>query len=175
MKPSEWDKIVKKYDKEIMNPLDKRVKNPLFNELKNIKNKKSKNVLELGCGLGRLASKVSKQLLRGEQIVVINAEKIIITGNPKAVIERYKAKTDRGSLNKGPFYPRYPDRLFRRVVRGMLPFKNQRGKNAYKKLKVNAGNPDKLEGEKIGKNIEDIKSKYITLKDLGKKLGAKLG
>ena len=128
-----------------------------------------------GAILGRLASKVSKELLRGQQIIVINAENIIISGNPEAVLERYKEKTKRGSLHKGPFYPRYPDRLFRRVVRGMLPYKRERGRKAYKKLKVYNGNPNSLEGQKIGKTIDDIKSKYITLKNLGKKLGAKLG
>jgi len=128
-----------------------------------------------GAILGRLASKVSKDLLRGEQIIVINAEKIVISGNPEAVLERYREKTGRGSHNKGPFYPRYPDRLFRRVVRGMLPYKRQRGRKAYKKLKVYMGNPDNLKGEKRGKTVDDLKSKYITLKDLGKKLGAKLG
>lgn len=128
-----------------------------------------------GAILGRLASKVSKDLLRGEQIIVINAEKIIISGNPKAILERYREKTKRGSPHKGPFYPRYPDRLFRRVVRGMLPYKKERGRKAYNKLKVYMGNPDNLKGEKRGKTIDDLKSKYITLKDLGKKLGAKLG
>lgn len=128
-----------------------------------------------GAILGRLASKVSKELLKGQQITVINAENIIISGNPKAILERYKEKTKRGGPHKGPFYPRYPDRLFRRVVRGMLPYKKERGRKAYKKLKVHMGNPDNLEGQKIGKNIDDLKSKYITLRDLGKKLGAKLG
>ena len=125
--------------------------------------------------LGRLASKVSKDLLKGKQIIVINAEKIIISGNPKAVIKRYQEKLERGDPNKGPFYPRYPDRVFKRVVRGMLPYKKERGSKALKRLKVYIGNPDNLNGEKRGKNLEDLRSKYITLYDLGKRLGAKLG
>jgi len=128
-----------------------------------------------GAILGRLASKISKDLLKGEQIIVINAEKIIISGNPKAILERYREKIKRGSPHKGPFYPRYPDRLFRRAVRGMLPYKKERGRKAYRKLKVYMRNPDNLKGEKRGKTIDDLKSKYITLKDLGKKLGAKFG
>ena len=55
MKPSDWDKISKDYNTEIMNPLDHRVKNPLWKELKNIKNKDKKSILEIGCGLGRLS------------------------------------------------------------------------------------------------------------------------
>jgi len=128
-----------------------------------------------GAILGRLASKVSKELLRGQQIVVINAEKIIVSGNPKAIIKRFMEKREKGSHHKGPFYPRYPDRIFRRVVRGMLPYKRDRGRKAYKRLKVYIGNPDNLKGEKLGKNVDDLRSKYITLKDLSKKLGAKIG
>ena len=128
-----------------------------------------------GAILGRLASKVSKDLLKGKQIIVINAEKIIISGNPKAVIKRYQEKLERGDPHKGPFYPRYPDRVFKRVVRGMLPYKKERGSKALKRLKVYIGNPDNLNGEKRGKNLDDLRSKYITLYDLGKRLGAKLG
>ncbi len=125
--------------------------------------------------LGRLASKISKDLLKGEQVIVINAEKTVISGNPKAVLERFKEKTKRGDPHKGPFYPKYPDKVFRRVVRGMLPFKRQRGRKAYRRLKVYTGNPEKLRGERVAKSAEALRSKYLTLKDVCKKLGAKLG
>jgi len=125
--------------------------------------------------LGRLATKVAKKLLRGENIIIINAEKVVISGNPKAVIKRFFEKRKKGDPLKGPFYPRYPDKMLRRVVRGMLPYKKEKGKKAFRKLKVFINNPNDLKGEKISKTADDLRCKYITLKDVCKALGAKLG
>jgi large subunit ribosomal protein L13 len=127
-----------------------------------------------GAIMGRLATKIVKELLKGEAITVINTEKAIITGSPDATIERFYAKRQRGDPNKGPFYPRYPDKLFKRVVRGMLPYKKDRGMKAFRRLKVVLGNPDSLKGQKISKTEADITCKYITVKDLCKNLGAKV-
>lgn len=127
-----------------------------------------------GAILGRLATKLAKDLLNGENITVINVEKAIITGNPDSTQRRFFEKREKGDPNKGPFYPRYPDKLFKRVVRGMIPYKKDRGMKAFRRLKVVVGNPDGLKGEKIGKTIDDIACKYLTVKDLCKKLGAKV-
>jgi large subunit ribosomal protein L13 len=127
-----------------------------------------------GLIMGRLAMKIAKMLLSGEDVTVINCEKIIITGNPDSILERYSEKRARGDPNKGPFYPRYPVQFFKRVVRGMLPKKKARGRDALRKLEVYIGNPDNLTGEKIGKSIDDIKCKYITVRGLCKALGAKV-
>ena len=40
--------------------------------------------------LGRLASYVAKQVLKGEEIVIVNSEKAIITGNKKNIQKNYK-------------------------------------------------------------------------------------
>jgi len=127
-----------------------------------------------GAILGRLSTKLAKELLKGENIIVINTEKAIITGNPDSTVRRFFEKRERGDPNKGPFYPRYPDKLLKRVVRGMLPHKKDKGRRALRRLKVFIGNPDDLKGSKISKTEEDISCKYITVKDLCKKLGAKL-
>ena len=124
--------------------------------------------------VGRLATKIAKGLLKGENITIINAEKSIITGNSDAIIRRYFTKRERGDPNKGPFYPRQPVKLLKRTIRGMLPYKKDRGRKALRRLKVFIGNPDNLKGEKISKTEEDIKCKYLTLKGLCKKLGAKI-
>jgi large subunit ribosomal protein L13 len=126
-----------------------------------------------GLILGRLATRLAKDLLKGENITVINCEKAIITGSPDAIVERFSEKRERGDPNKGPFYPRYPNKLFKRVVRGMLPRKKDKGRQALRRLKVYVGNPDELTGEKVGKSLDDIKCKYITVKGLCKELGAK--
>jgi len=128
-----------------------------------------------GAILGRLAANTAKDLLRGENITVVNIEKAIITGNPNSTARRYFEKREKGDPNKGPFYPRYPDKLFKRVVRGMLPYKKDKGMKAFRRLKVFVGNPDNLKGEKVGKSVVGIRCKYISVKDMCKKLGAKVG
>jgi len=128
-----------------------------------------------GAILGRLSSRVAKMLLRGEDIEIINAEKAVVSGNSKAVIERFSARRERGTPLKGPFYPKYPDRILRRAIRGMLPYKKDRGRKAFKRLKIYMGNPKNLNGERISKTADELKIKYTTLEDISKALGAKLG
>lgn len=126
-----------------------------------------------GAVLGRLASVIAKRLLLGEEIIVINAEKAIITGSKERVLERFKEKRERGDPIKGPFYPIRPDKVFKRVVRGMLPRKKTKGREALKRLKVYINNPENLEGERMGKRIEEIECKFMYLGDVCKHLGWK--
>ena len=90
--------------------------------------------------LGRLASSVSKRLLRGERITVINVEKIVITGNPKRTEKLFLERRSRGSPQHGPYYPKSPDAIFRRIVRGMLPYKKAKGIDALSRFKAVVGN-----------------------------------
>lgn len=127
-----------------------------------------------GAVLGRFASKVAKELLNGESIIIVNAEKVVVTGNVNAIMDRFKEKRQRGDRNKGPFFPRYPDRILRRTIRGMLPYKKEKGEKAFKRLRIFMGNPDNLKGEKMGKTSEDLKCKFMTLGQISKRLGAKI-
>ena len=100
-----------------------------------------------GLILGRLASNIAKRLLEGEDIVVVNAEKTVITGNKKWIVEEFKTGLGRrtlGSQKKAPKHPRRPDTYLRRVVRGMLPWNKARGKMAYKRLKVYIDVPEQF-------------------------------
>lgn len=127
-----------------------------------------------GAVLGRLASEVAKQLLMGQKIVIVNAEKAIVSGEPARTTKRFFEKRERGS-HKGPFYPKQPDRLLRHVIRGMLPHRKQRGRDALKNLKVFIGCPQNyVSSEKIGKSAEELSCKHITLAELCRKLGAKI-
>jgi large subunit ribosomal protein L13 len=125
---------------------------------------------------GRLASYVAKELLNGEQVVIVNAEKAVLSGNPKMKFREFKQKIDRGDPKKGPFYPRYPDLMLRRIVRGMLPWHKDKGRKAYRRLKVYIGEPEEFKNkEKIRIEEADtskLKCKYITLGDLSVMLGA---
>jgi large subunit ribosomal protein L13 len=101
--------------------------------------------------LGRLASYTAKELLHGEEIAIVNCEKIIITGN-KAFI---KSEIDRkrnmvGTSQRGPKHPATSEILVKRTVRGMLPnHREGRGKEVYAKLKCYVGVPRMFEGKQI--------------------------
>lgn len=99
-----------------------------------------------GLVLGRAASLIAQRLLHGETVIVINAERSVVTGNRKMVIDEYTAARAQGSVRSGPHFPRYPDRIFRRTVRGMLPHLKTRGKVAYRRLHVFIGTPAGLSG-----------------------------
>ena len=99
-----------------------------------------------GLVLGRAASVIAQRLLHGEQIVVVNAEKSVVTGSRQNVLAFYTANRARGSVRSGPHYPRYPDRIFRRTVRGMLPHLKTRGKEAFDRLEVFIGVPAPVTG-----------------------------
>ncbi len=125
-----------------------------------------------GAPLGRLASVVAKRLLDGEKIVVVNAEKAIIVGNKREIKKRYEAKKKiGGTKRKGPYFPRMPDRILKRTVRGMLPYQRPRGRKAYKNFKAYIGVPDEVEKEKAEEFKYDTMSTYITLKELSHHLG----
>ena len=128
--------------------------------------------------IGRLATRLAKRLLEGEEINVVNAEKAIITGNKDEIKERYLSRKRRGGTKrKGPYFPRLPHLILKRTVRGMLPMKKSRGKEAYKRLKVYMGVPKEYQSAPLEK-IEEAKNNklegFITLKELSIQLGAKL-
>jgi large subunit ribosomal protein L13 len=97
--------------------------------------------------MGRLASFVAKSLLSGEEVSVVNAEQAVIVGSPKATIEEYKERRARGDPYHGPFYPRSPERILKRAVRGMIPYKTGRGREAFKRLRVFNSIPPELQGK----------------------------
>ncbi len=130
--------------------------------------------------LGRLASVISKKLLEGEDIVVLNAEKIMITGSKEWAYAKYKQRVDRASISNprdlGPKYPRRPEDIFRRTVRGMLPYKKSKGKSAFKGLKAYVGVPREFQDLEIYTRSQaesnNIK-KGMELGEISKLLGAK--
>jgi large subunit ribosomal protein L13 len=129
-----------------------------------------------GAVVGRAATQIAKRLLSGEEIIIVNAEDSIITGRKEQIVERYRTKRNLGGMRKkGPYYPRMPDRMFRRIVRGMLPYKKTTGKDAFKRLMVYIGVPKDLapkskEFERMlpGKRY----SEYIKLGEISRLLGA---
>lgn len=130
-----------------------------------------------GLILGRLSSVVAKRLLNGEEIVITNAEKAIVVGNKTTIINQYKARRKLNHPRKGPRFPRMPDRILKRTVRGMLPYQQARGRTALKNLKVHIGVPKEFTNSKPetvdkAKNISN--EKFIALGDISRILGANL-
>lgn len=128
-----------------------------------------------GLILGRMASKVAKRLLNGEKVIIVNAEKAVLSGKKKSKVAEAKEFLEVGAPRKGPFHYRRPDRILRKTVRGMLPFKQPKGKMAYKKLKVFIGVPEDLKGQQMIKLKEaqaaKLKGPYFTLAELAKEVG----
>jgi len=125
--------------------------------------------------LGRVASTVAKRLLQGETIVIVNAEKAAISGRRLSVVEEKKALLEVGHPGKGPLHPRRPDQIVRRTVRGMLPWKNPKGKEAYKRLRAYIGVPDEFRGKETQTipeaNAQRLKCPYIRVEELAKRIG----
>jgi large subunit ribosomal protein L13 len=128
-----------------------------------------------GLILGRMASKVAKRLLNGEKIIIVNAEKAVLSGKKKSKVAEAKEFLEVGAPRKGPFHYRRPDRILRKTVRGMLPFKQPKGKNAYKKLKVFIGVPEDLQGQQMitlkEAQAAKLRGAYFTLAELAKEIG----
>jgi large subunit ribosomal protein L13 len=101
-----------------------------------------------GTILGRLASHAAKQVLIGKEIVIVNAEKAVISGRKQRIVNEFKQHLEtktHGSQKKAPKHARQPDTYIRRVIRGMLPWKKARGRNAFRRLKVYISTPADLE------------------------------
>lgn len=124
--------------------------------------KKTPTIIDAkGLILGRMASIIAKRLLKGEEIVIVNAENSVFSGKKKSKVMEAKEFLEVGSPETGPFHYRRPDRIVRRTVRGMLPYKQQKGKQAYKRLKVFIGMPDEQKDQKT-ETIADACAKKLT-------------
>ncbi len=133
--------------------------------------------------LGRLASYAAKQSLmnENEEYSIINAEKVVVSGDKKAIVERYKFLVRVGDIYKGPFIPRMPDRLLRKTVKGMLPMNRTKGREAFKRVMAYVGRPESLKGKMVdAKALEKFHKsrlkdqKYMVLKDVSEQIGMKI-
>ncbi len=129
--------------------------------------------------LGRLASIVAKKLLKGEQVFVVNVEKIVVVGKKDAVMEKWERRqglTTKGNQERNPKFPRMPDRLVKYTVRGMLPFPKMRGRIALKKFKAFIGMPRELQGKPVQtleKALHKERQSSMTVGEISSMLGAK--
>ncbi|OGS42985.1 MAG: 50S ribosomal protein L13 [Euryarchaeota archaeon RBG_13_57_23] len=132
-----------------------------------------------GLILGRLCTHVAKKIRNGDEVVILNAEKAVISGRREQLQQFYLHRRHRASSQskaKGPKYPRTPDRILKRTVRGMIEYRKPWGKAAYRRLKVYIGVPKEFKDVKA-ETIETAKKphldKYVLLGEITNYLGAK--
>jgi large subunit ribosomal protein L13 len=123
---------------------------------------------------GRLASRVAKELLKGSRVSIVNAERAVVSGDPKHTVKVYTERLKRGDPYHGPFYPRTPDRVLKRMIRGMMPYKKTKGSEAFKRLRVFISVPEEFKGKETKLiNEQTLEDKFMSLGNLSIKLGAK--
>lgn len=123
---------------------------------------------------GRMASQIAKKALAGEEVHLINAEKIILNGDPATITERYLQRRrlkNKADPELSPKWPKVPHMLVKRMIRGMLPWKTARGKTAYKKIFVYTGNPKELKAEEFKAKKHDGISPHLTIRRLCRMMG----
>jgi len=131
--------------------------------------------------LGRLASKVAKLLLEGNRVIIVNAEKVLLSGNRKSTFNEFLSRLEiksRVNPEYGPYHPRRPENIVSRTVRGMLPMRKSKGALAYDRLKVFSGVPKEYENvEKV--TFSDAMAKkpisfYTSVGEVSQRLGSKV-
>jgi len=128
--------------------------------------------------MGRLASLVAKKALLGEDIVIVNCQDVIITGRKSDVLLKFQTTRARGSHSTGPFLHRNPERILKRVIRGMMPYKKPHGKEALKRVICHCDIPDSIKEQPVSIEGIDIRKKsirhFIKVGEISKLLGAKI-
>ncbi|WP_256392113.1 50S ribosomal protein L13 [Natronoarchaeum rubrum] len=125
------------------------------------------------CILGRVASEVAQRAIDGERIAVVNAEDAVITGSEDDVLDTFETRAEMGS-DRGPYYPKRPDRIFKRSIRGMVPYKTTAGREALENIRVYVGNPYDEDGEVLeGTSLDRLSNiKFLHLGEVSENLGA---
>ena len=126
------------------------------------------------CIVGRMASDVAERALAGERVAIVYAEDAIITGRREEVIDRYRKRESLGS-DRGPMYPKRPDGMLKRTIRGMLPMNRARGREALGNVRVYVGNPLDEDDPTVleDTSIDRISTiRFVSLGDISEQLGA---
>jgi large subunit ribosomal protein L13 len=128
--------------------------------------------------LGRLATTVAKDLLAGKDVAIINAENAIIIGSRESIVKKYYTRInlqEKQNPEFSPYWPRRPDMIVKRAIRGMLPYAKTKGRTAYRKLTVFIGTPALLAKTKPieikTKDVNAIYMPHMTMKELARSLG----
>ena len=128
-----------------------------------------------GLILGRMASGIAKRLLEGENVMIVNAEKAVLSGKRRSKVSEAKVFLEVGGVGRGPYHYRRPDRIVRKSVRGMLPYKRVKGRQAFKRLRVYMGTPDDFKDKKIetllNAQAKKLRCSYLTVGEFAREIG----
>ncbi len=132
-----------------------------------------------GLILGRMASIVAKRLLEGERIELVNAENAVVSGKRLKIIRDWKDFLEVGGRSrKGPIHYRKPNMIIRRTIRGMLPYRKARGREAFKRLRVHIGVPRELEAAEMesltNAHLDRLRGRYVTVGEIARNIGWKV-
>jgi len=128
--------------------------------------------------VGRFATVAAKRSLLGEDVNVVNCNAAIITGRKREILARYRRFMEMGVPKKGPFVHRSSDKLVKKVIRGMLPYKQSKGRDAFKRIRCYSGVPETLKGKEVvtfeKANVSKVPSLYyMKVGDISKLIGGK--
>ncbi|EFA84148.1 S60 ribosomal protein L13a [Heterostelium album PN500] len=133
--------------------------------------------------LGRLASKVAKELLCGQKVVVVRCEELVISGplyRNKLKWASFLNLTCNTNHARGQRHNRSPSKIFWRAVRGMLPHRTPRGMLALHRLKMFEGCPapyDRVKKMVVPEALRVVKMnpcrKFTVLGQLAQQVGWK--
>jgi len=133
-----------------------------------------------GMMLGRLAARVAKDALLGEEVKVVNCEKVVISGARAVTLARATQKRGRyGHPHRSQTHSRLPDRWVRRTIRGMLPWKQARGKEAFTRVMCYIGMPAEYQGTETitlkDASMEKLPNlKYMSIGEICRQIGGKI-
>ncbi len=125
--------------------------------------------------LGRLASYIAQEAREGEEVRVVNSEKAVISGDKEKIFADYKQKYERGRRDTGPYFPKRSDKIMKRTVRNMLPYKKSSGRESFDRVKTYLGIPEEFEDQveevdvKEGNDLRD--RNYVKLGEVAQFIG----
>lgn len=128
--------------------------------------------------MGRVATMAAKSAMLGNEVYVVNCETAVISGDKAKTFAEFQRKRSMGIQAKGPFIKRSPEMIMKRAIRGMLPYKQPKGRDAFKRIKCYRKIPDSMKDAKL---IQDEKAdlkklpmtKYVTLGQVSNNMGGK--
>lgn len=121
--------------------------------------------------MGRIASFAAKQALLGNEIFILNTDKVIISGRQPVILAKFKELRllNNTKPRKGPFIARTTEKIMKRTVRNMLPdFRLGRGKIALARVKCYGQVPVEFAKEKIIKVETKLPKLSVTLAEVKK-------
>lgn len=128
--------------------------------------------------VGRIATVAAKKALSGEKVDIVNCKEAVMTGSKKDIISKYRQRRERGVVFHGPYFPKRADLFVKRTIRGMLPYKQDKGRNAFERIRCYRDIPEALKDKEIEKiekaDISKIPNlKYVSVQQICKSMSSK--